>query len=379
MTPMVAHLDLDAFFVSVECLHDPSLKGKPLIVGGSRERGVVTAASYEARKFGVHSAMPMARAMQLCPQAIVVSGSRGEYSRFSRWVTEIIAERAPLFEKASIDEFYIDLSGMERFHKPFDWTIALRQEIMDRTGLPISFGLASNKMVAKIATDEAKPNGYLIIPPGKEEEFLAPLKVNKIPGVGEHTYRALLEMGVEFIRDILQVPTALLEQRLGKYGPELIRKAKGISGSAIHAYHEAKSVSTEHTFPENIGDVDELMRELVRMTEKVAHELREDNKMAGVVAVKIRYPDFETTSRQTTLSYTFYDDELIPVAKDLFHKLYRKGEKVRLMGVRLSELTNDAVQTNLFTDKQKKAELYKAIDHVKERFGRDSLGKAGGK
>lgn len=376
---MVAHLDLDAFFVSVECLHDPSLKGKPLIVGGSRERGVVTAASYEARKFGVHSAMPMARAMQLCPQAIVVSGSRGEYSRFSRWVTEIIAERAPLFEKASIDEFYIDLSGMERFHKPFDWTIALRQEIMDRTGLPISFGLASNKMVAKIATDEAKPNGYLIIPPGKEEEFLAPLKVNKIPGVGEHTYRALLEMGVEFIRDILQVPTALLEQRLGKYGPELIRKAKGISGSAIHAYHEAKSVSTEHTFPENIGDVDELMRELVRMTEKVAHELREDNKMAGVVAVKIRYPDFETTSRQTTLSYTFYDDELIPVAKDLFHKLYRKGEKVRLMGVRLSELTNDAVQTNLFTDKQKKAELYKAIDHVKERFGRDSLGKAGGK
>lgn len=376
---MVAHLDLDAFFVSVECLNDPSLKGKPLIVGGSRERGVVTAASYEARKFGVHSAMPMARAMQLCPQAVVVSGSRGEYSRFSRWVTEIIAERAPLFEKASIDEFYIDLSGMERFHKPFDWTIALRQEIMDRTGLPISFGLASNKMVAKIATDEAKPNGYLIIPPGKEEEFLAPLKVNKIPGVGEHTYRALLEMGVEFIRDILQVPAALLEQRLGKYGPELIRKAKGISGSAIHAYHEAKSVSTEHTFPENIGDVDELMRELVRMTEKVAHELREDNKMAGVVAVKIRYPDFETTSRQTTVSYTFYDDELIPVAKDLFHKLYRKGEKVRLMGVRLSELTNDAVQTNLFTDKQKKAELYKAIDQVKERFGRDSLGKAGGK
>jgi DNA polymerase-4 len=317
--------------------------------------------------------------MQLCPQALVVSGSLGEYSRFSRWVTEIIAERAPLFEKASIDEFYIDLSGMERFHKPFDWTIALRQEIMDRTGLPISFGLASNKMVAKIATDEAKPNGYLIIPPGKEEEFLAPLKVNKIPGVGEHTYRALLEMGVEFIRDILQVPAALLEQRLGKYGPELIRKAKGISGSAIHAYHEAKSVSTEHTFPENIGDVNELMRELVRMTEKVAHELREDNKMAGVVAVKIRYPDFETTSRQTTLSYTFYDDELIPVAKDLFHKLYRKGEKVRLMGVRLSELTNDAVQTNLFTDKQKKAELYKAIDHVKDRFGRDSLGKAGGK
>ena len=376
---MVAHFDLDAFFVSVECLNDPSLKGRPLIVGGSRERGVVTAASYEARKFGVHSAMPMSRAIQLCPQAVVVGGSRGEYSRFSRWVTEIIAERSPLFEKASIDEFYIDLSGMERFHKPVEWTIALRQEIMDRTGLPISFGLASNKMVAKIATDEAKPNGYLIIPQGREEEFLAPLKVNKIPGVGDHTYRVLQEMGVEFIRDILHVPPPLLEQRLGKYGLELIRKARGISTGSIHAYHEAKSVSTEQTFSENISDPDHMMRELVRMTEKVAHELREDNKMAGVVAVKIRYPDFETTSRQTTVPYTFYDDELIPVAKDLFHRLYRKGEKVRLMGVRLSELTNDAVQTNLFTDKQKKAELYKAIDLVKERFGRDSLGKAGGK
>lgn len=376
---MIAHLDLDAFFVSVECLNDPSLKGKPLIVGGSRERGVVTAASYEARKFGVHSAMPMSRAMQLCPQAVVVKGSRGEYSRFSRWVTEIIAERAPLFEKASIDEFYIDLSGMEKYHKPYEWTIALRQEIMDKTGLPISFGLAANKMVAKIATDEAKPNGYLIIPPGKEEEFLAPLKVNKIPGVGEQTYRTLLEMGVEFIRDILKVPPALMEQRLGKYGPELIQKAKGISGSTIHSYHEAKSVSTENTFHENTDDMEFLMRELVRMTEKIAHELREDNKMAGVIAVKLRYPNFETTSRQTTIPYTFYDDELIPVAKELFHKLYRKGEKIRLMGVRLSELTNDAVQTNLFTDKQKKADLYKAIDQVKERFGRNSLGKAGGK
>src|SRR6187401_577433 len=184
---MIAHFDLDAFFVSVECLNDPSLKGKPLIVGGSRERGVVAACSYEARKFGIHSAMPMNKAMQLCPHALVVKGSRGEYSRFSRWVTDIIAERAPRFEKASIDEFYIDLSGMERFHKPYEWTIALRSEIIDKTGLNISFGLGSNKLIAKIATDEAKPNGYLIIPPGKEEEFLAPLKVNKIPGVGEQT------------------------------------------------------------------------------------------------------------------------------------------------------------------------------------------------
>jgi DNA polymerase-4 len=375
---MIAHFDLDAFFVSVECINEPSLKGKPIIVGGSRERGVVTAASYETRKYGVHSAMPMSKALQLCPQAIVVKGSRGEYSRYSRWVTNIIAEKAPLFEKASIDEFYIDLSGMEKYHKPYEWTIALREEIIKETGLNISFGLGANKMIAKIATDEAKPNGFLIVPPGNEEDFLAPLKVNKIPGVGEHTYKILLEMGIEYIRDISTTPPALLENRLGKYGLELLQKAKGIHHGIVVPYHEAKSVSTENTFEENTNDMDFLMGELVRMTEKVAFELREDNKTAGVIAVKIRYPDFETTSRQTTIPYTFYDDELIPVAKELFHKLYRKGEKVRLMGVRLSELTNEAIQTNLFSNKEKKAELYKAIDSLKNKFGKGSVRKGGG-
>lgn len=375
---MIAHFDLDAFFVAVECINDPSLKGKPIIVGGSRERGVVTAASYETRKFGVHSAMPMSKALQLCPQAIVVKGSRGEYSRYSRWVTDIIAQKAPLFEKASIDEFYIDLSGMEKYHKPYEWTIALREEIIRETGLNISFGLGANKMIAKIATDEAKPNGYLIIPPGNEEAFLAPLRVNKIPGVGEQTYRTLLEMGIEYIRDISAVSPAVLENRLGRYGLELLQKAKGIHHGEVIQYHEAKSVSTENTFEENTNDMDFLMSELVRMTEKVAFELREDNKTAGVIAVKIRYPDFETTSRQTTIPYTFYDDELIPVAKELFHKLYRKGEKVRLMGVRLSELTSEAIQTNLFSSKEKKAELYKAIDSLKNKFGKGSVRKGGG-
>lgn len=375
---MIAHFDLDAFFVSVECLNDPALKGKPLIVGGSRERGVVTAASYEARKFGVHSAMPMSRAMQLCPRALVVKGSRGEYSRYSRWVTNIIAARAPLFEKASIDEFYIDLTGMAKYQKPYEWTIALREEIIRETGLPISFGLGANKMVAKIATDEAKPNGYLIVPAGQEEEFLAPLRVNKIPGVGEQTFRTLMEMGVEYIRDLPGVPPALLEKRLGKYGLELLQKARGIHHGVVTPYHEAKSVSTENTFEENTGDMDFLMSELVRMTEKVAFELREDNKTAGVIAVKIRYPDFETRSKQVSIPYTFYDDELIPVAKELFRKLYRPGEKVRLMGVRLSELTNEAVQTNLFSSREKKSALYKAIDSLKNKFGKGSVRKGGG-
>ncbi len=372
---IIAHFDLDAFFVSVERLNDPSLAGKPLIVGG-RERGVVTAASYEARKYGVHSAMPMKTAMRLCPHATVVKGSRGEYSRYSRWVTEIIAGKAPLFEKASIDEFYLDLTGMDKYFNPYQWTIDLRQEIIEKTRLPISFGLASNKMVAKIATDEAKPNGYLHIPFGKEKEFLAPLKVNKIPGVGEHMYQALKDWGIETIADLAAQPVELLENRFGKYGAELWNKAQGIHHGEVIPYHEAKSISTENTFDEYLTDPDRILAELVRMTEKVAYELRQDNKMTGCIAVKIRYPDFETTTRQTTIPYTFYDDELIPKAKELFHKLWRKGEPVRLLGVRLSELTDEAVQTNLFSNVEKKSELYRAIDDIKNKFGKWSVVKA---
>jgi DNA polymerase-4 len=372
---IIAHFDLDAFFVSVECLNDPSLKGKPLIVGG-RERGVVAACSYEARKYGIHSAMPMKTALRLCPHATIVKGSRGEYSRYSRWVTEIIAAKAPLFEKASIDEFYLDLTGMDKYFNPYQWTIDLRQEIIDKTGLPISFGLAGNKMVAKIATDEAKPNGYLYIAFGREKEFLAPLKVNKIPGVGAHTYQSLRDLGIDTIEQVAAYPIELLEKVLGKYGGELWHKAHGIHLGEVVPYHEAKSISTESTFEEFVTDTDWLLAQLVGMTEKVAYELRQDNKMAGCIAVKIRYPDFETTSRQTAIAYTFYDDELIPKAKDLFHKLYRKGQPVRLLGVRLSELTDEAVQTNLFSNVEKKTELYKAIDDVKNRFGSNSLTKA---
>jgi DNA polymerase-4 len=375
---IIAHFDLDSFFVSVEILRDPSLRGKPVLVGG-RERGVVAACSYEARKFGIHSAMPMKTAMRLCPQAIVVGGSRGEYSRYSRWVTDIIAAEAPLFEKASIDEFYLDLTGMNRYFNAFEWTQQLRQKIMTATGLPISFGLAANKMMAKMATNEAKPNGFLYIEPGQETAFLDPLPVNRVPGVGDHTFRSLLQLGIETMKELREAKPAMLEHFLGKYGLDLWHKAHGRHDGEVSPYHEAKSVSTESTFNENTTDMVFLMAELVRMTEKIAFELRQDNKMAGCMAVKIRYPDFETTSRQTTIPYTFYDDELIPVAKDLFHKLYRKGHPIRLMGVRLSELTGEAVQTNLFADLGKKAELYKAIDDVKNRFGKSSLTKATGK
>jgi DNA polymerase IV len=372
---IIAHFDLDSFFVSVEILNNPSLKDKPVIVGG-RERGVVAACSYAARKFGIHSGMPSKKAFQLCPQLIVANSSRAEYSRYSRWVTQIIAAKAPLFEKASIDEFYIDLTGMEKFFNPLQWTIDLRKAIMDETQLPISFGLASNKMMAKMATNAAKPNGYLQIPFGKEKEFLAPMAVNKIPGVGEQTYEALKAIGIYTIKDVSQTKIEELEQRFGKWGIDLWNKSQGIHDREVSQYHEAKSVSTENTFDENTTDLNFLMSELVRMVEKIAYELRQDEKVAGCVAIKIRYPNFETTSRQTTIPYTCADDEIIPIAKELFKKLWKKGTPVRLMGVRLSELTNDAVQTNLFDDVERKTDLYKAIDNVKERFGKGFVKRA---
>ena len=310
------------------------------------------------------------------PQATVVKGTRGEYSRYSRWVTEIIAAKAPLFEKASIDEFYLDLTGMDRYFNPWQWTIDLRQEIIDKTGLPISFALAANKMIAKIATNEAKPNGYMQVPPDMGKAFLSPLPVNTIPGIGTQTYRHLLLMGMQTIGDVAFRKPADLEFFLGNYGLELWNKANGIHHGDVIPYHEAKSVSTENTFETSSTDMDFIISELVRMTERVSYELRQDDKMAGCIAVKIRYPDFETTSRQTVIAYTCYDDELIPAAKALFYKLYRKGHPVRLLGVRLSELTGEARQTNLFEDAEKKTGLYEAIDAVKGRFGKKAISRA---
>ncbi len=376
---IIAHFDLDSFFVCVEYIKDPSLKGKPVIVGGSKERGIVSTCSYEARKFGVHSAMPMKTAMRLCPQATVVKGTYSDYGKYSRWVTQIIASKAPLFEKASIDEFYIDLSGMDTFFNPLQWTIDLRNLITSETTLPISFGIGKNKMIAKMATNEAKPNGFLQVPIGKEKDFLSNLELSKIPGIGEHTANILLNHGFKFIKDIYTTTPEALEKLLGKWGFDLWNKAHGNYHSIISPYHESKSISTENTFEENILEVDKLMNEIVRMTEKISFELRKEGKVTRCITIKIRYPDFETTSRQTAISYTCADDEIIPVAKSLFHKLYKKGIPVRLLGVRFSDLTNDAVQTNLFQNAERKNILYKAVDEVKNRFGTQSISRAAGK
>jgi DNA polymerase-4 len=365
----IVHFDLDCFFVSVEHLQDNSLRGKPLLIGGSSDRAVVAACSYEARKYGIHSAMPMKTALRLCPHAIVRGGDMEKYSEKSREVTEVIARQAPLYEKSSIDEFYLDISGMDKFFGSLKWTTELRKTIIKESGLPISFGLASNKLVSKVATDEAKPNGQLEIHFGEEKSFLAPLAVEKIPMVGRETGAQLRRRGVETVKTLSEVPISLLEAWMGKNGIALWKKANGIDESPVVPYYEQKSVSTENTFPADTIDIALLHAELVRMTEKIAFELRQQNKLTGCVTVKIRYSDFQTVTKQATIPYSCSDHVLLEKVKDLFQKLYDRRLLVRLIGVRFSHLVQGNYQINLFDDSQEMIALYQAIDQIKNRFG----------
>jgi len=371
----IAHFDLDSFFVSVEILNNPSLKGKPVLVGGY-ERGVVAACSYEARKFGIQSAMPMKKALQLCPHAIVTNASREQYSKYSRWVTEIIASKVPLFEKASIDEFYIDLSGMDKFFGVSQYAKDLRTLIKKETGLPISCGLASARFIAKMATNEAKPNGFLEIPHGKEKEFLWPMAIEKINGVGKQTEQHLKSYGIYTIEDIAKTPIEHLEKIAGKWGEALWHKAHGRGSTEITTDWEQKSMSHENTFDTDYTDIEFLHKELVRLTEKTAYSLREDEKMTGCVTIKIRYSDFETSSKQETVDYTALDDVLIAKVKDLFTKSYQKGRPVRLLGVRFSQMIPITTQMSLFENNVEKLNLYKAVDDIKDRFGSKLVTKA---
>ncbi|MBI5372689.1 MAG: DNA polymerase IV [Sphingobacteriales bacterium] len=371
----IAHFDLDSFFVSVEIRNNPSLKGKPVLVGGY-ERGVVAACSYEARKFGIHSAMPMKKAMQLCPQAIITNASRDQYSKYSRWVTDIIASKVPLFEKASIDEFYIDLTGMDKFFGVSKYARELRAHIIRETGLPISCGLSTARFISKMATNEAKPNGFLEIPPGKEIEFLWPLGVEKINGVGKQTEQQLKTFGIYTIEDIAKTPPELMERIAGKWGESLWHKAHGRGSADITTDWEQKSMSHENTFDTDYTDLEFLNKELVRLTEKTAFSLREDEKMTGCVTVKIRYADFETTTCQETIDYTALDDALIAKVKSLFSKNWQKGRPVRLLGVRFSHMIPISTQMSLFDNKVEKLNLYKAVDEIKERFGSKLVTKA---
>ena len=365
-----------AFFVSVEVLKDPTLRGKPIIVGGDGKRGIVAACSYEARKFGIQSAMPAMTAKRLCPHAIFLKGSYHEYSKYSRIVTQIIAESVPKYEKASIDEFYCDLTGMDKFFGVSQYTKELREKIIKETGLPISYGLSTSKLVSKMATNEAKPNGYLEIPAGKETAFLWPLTVDKIPMVGKQTQQQLYSIGIKTIEQLAKTPPDQLEHIFGKWGARLWQKANGIDENEIEPYSEQKSLSHENTFNEDNNDLSFLHRELVKLTEETAYDLREEGKLTGCVTIKLRYADFTTVSKQEVIDYTALDNVLMDKVKDLFGKLHKKGEKVRLLGVRFSHLIPMNVQMNLFDNANEKLELFKTVDEIKNKFGLGLIQKA---
>lgn len=371
----ILHLDLDAFYVAVELLRNDSLRGKPLIIGGSSNRGVVASCSYEARAFGVRSAMPMKQALQLCPDAMVLKGDMEAYSKHSALVRDVIEAQAPLFEQASIDEFYLDLTGMDKFIGCWKWSTELRQTIIKETGLPLSFGLSVNKTVSKVGAGEVKPNGTKLVPAGTEKLFLAPLPVGKLPSVGRETERRLALMGVRTCRTLSELPPRLLEREFGKHGLIMWKKANGEDDSPVVPYREQDSISSERTFHEDTIDMRFLQDEIRRQTAQLAYELRALGKLSACVTVKLRYADFNTFTKQAKIPYTAQDGPLTAHALSLFERLYERRQAIRLLGVRFSELVPGSSQLNLFDDTEKEGRLLAAMDKIRDRFGKNSVKK----
>ena len=365
-------MDLDTFFVSVERLLNRELAKKPVLIGGVSDRGVVASCSYETRMFGVHSGMPMKMARMLCPEAVILRGNTSNYTKFSGMVTDIIKEDMPLYEKSSIDEFYIDMTGMDRFFSSYQMILELQQRIIKETHLPISFGFASSKTVAKMATNEIKP-GKLRIISGQEKSFLAPLSVKKIPMVGDKTYQTLFSLGLRRIKTVQEMPVRLMETALGANGRSIWKKANGIDNSPVIPHSERKSISTERTFERDTIDVTKLRGIITAMVENLTFQLRKGQKLTSCITVKIRYSDFNTHTKQLRLPYTAADHILIPHALDLFDKLYSRRLLVRLVGIRCSHLVGGGYQINLFDDAEEMINLYQAMDHVRKRFGERSV------
>ena len=375
-TRSIVHMDLDTFFVSVERLVNSELSNKPVIIGGMSDRGVVASCSYEARIYGVHSAMPMKVARMLCPDAIYIRGDMEQYSKYSGMVTEIISERAPVFEKASIDEHYIDITGMDKFFGCLKWTRELRQYIIKETGLPITFGLSVNKTVSKIAANEAKPQGELEVQNELVKPFLKPLSIKKMPMIGDKTFRSLRIMGIDTIGTLSLIPKEIMEKTFGKNGLEMWKRANGIDQTPVKPYFEQKSMSTERTFDKDIIDMKELNTRLLGMVEKLCYELRQKNKLTACITVKIRYSNFDTHTQQKRIPYTSLDFQLIEVAQELFQKVFNRRMRVRLIGVRFSNLIYGVQQLTLFDDSPKMMRLYQAIDRMKNRYGLKSIRRA---
>jgi DNA polymerase-4 len=372
----IVHLDLDTFFVSVERLMNSKLIGKPVIIGGTSDRGVVSSCSYEARQFGVHSAMPMRMARMLCDHAVVIRGDMDEYSKYSKMVTEIVAEKAPVYEKASIDEHYLDITGMDRFFGNLKWSQELRERIIRETGLPISFGVSINKTVSKIATGEAKPNGLLNIPQIGVQPFLNPLSIRKIPMVGSKAYYLLRSMGISTISTLRQIPPDMMERVMGKNGIAIWKRANGVDHAPVRQYSERKSISTERTFEKDTIDVAMLRNLLIGMVEKIAFQLRKKNKLTSCITVKIRYSNFDTHTLQKHIPYTAFDHILMDIALELFKKLYNRRMLLRLIGVKFSHLVQGSQQLNMFEDTPEMTDLYQAMDKIRLRFGSKAVRRA---
>ncbi|WP_257668984.1 DNA polymerase IV [Parapedobacter tibetensis] len=365
----IVHCDLDSFFVSVERLLNSDLMGKPVLIGGSSDRGVVASCSYEARKFGIHSAMPMRLARQLCPEAILVKGDHDLYSKYSNIVTEIIEEKAPLVEKASIDEHYIDMSGMDKFFGTWKITQELRQRIIEETGLPISFGLSINKTVSKIATGEAKPCGEKKVDDGTEKPFLAPLSIRKIPGIGDKTYPLLRNMGISKIHTLQEMEVFTMRRVMGENGVSIWKKANGIDNNPVVPFHEQKSMSKETTYESDTIDMDILKKTLVSMVDELAFDLRKEKKLTGCITLKIRYSNFDTHTQQVKVPFTNSDRVIMEKVMELFRKLYSRRMLIRLVGVKFSNLIYGSYQVDLFNDTLEEISLMQAMDEIRMRYG----------
>jgi DNA polymerase IV len=378
MTRAIVHMDLDTFFVSCQRLINPKLIGLPLIIGGSSDRGVVASCSYEARKFGVRSAMPIKYALRLCPQAAVVKGDMEYYSNKSHEVTSIIEELAPVVEKASIDEFYLDLTGMDKFFGCYKWTSALGNKIFKESGLPISFALSVNKTVSKIGTGEAKPLGKLEITETNVRDFLNPLPIQKIPMLGDVTFQLLSRIGIRNIQTLSKMPVEVLQQMIGKNGIDIWKKANGIDNNPVEPYTERKSISSEHTFETDTTDIANIKSLITGMVEKLAYQLRTEGFLTSTVVVKIRYNNFDTETKQIKIPYTSFDHILMKLAIELFEKLYTRRMRLRLVGIRFTGLVRGTYQTNMFEDTTEMLSLYQTIDNIKNRFGFNTVARCSG-
>ncbi|MEM7108210.1 MAG: DNA polymerase IV [Bacteroidota bacterium] len=373
MERQVVHMDLDAFYVSCTLLKMPELVGKPLVIGGTSNRGVVTSASYEARKYGVQAAMPTRLALQRCPDAIVLKGDFDLFTQYSNIVNEIIAESVPLHERASIDEFYLDMTGMDKFFGSHQFTKELVHKVYQETGLTMSFGLSVNKTVAKMCTNYSKPKGSLFIERREVQPFLDPQSIKNLPSLGEVTYKLLRRISIKIIHTLRQIPSESMQELLGKNGVSLWKKANGIDQSPVIPYCISQSISTEKTFDKDTQDIKELKALLLAMVEKVAFQLRDKSLMCSVVKVRIRYANRDTETAQKKIGFTSNDEVLIQCAHELFDKLYQRRMLLRLVGVKLSGLVRGNHQIDLFHDNVKMIHLYQAMDRMKRRFDDPTL------